>query len=437
MIFRSADPHPDPFINGHEFTDRSLRASAGPRPEWREARGATAHDRDAGFETDRVPNSSAGTLRGQQERQRVEGLRAGRRRGCDQLAQNSWVKGDCGWGADGRPETARAVRMGCGASTPAPVPIPGARPTSSGGSLRSESHRARKKSRADRYAKYPPLRARASRLRDPNEVASRPRRLAERLNRMQTHEQAAAMAEELANQLRKEQEQEQDDTPENAETADDADASLESVELIEQMMVGVTENAKAILSAERCTLWLVNPRTQMMWSFLADTDGLGTKVTTEESTDAAQAARVLRIPVGSGLTGSCAATGEVIAVQDAMADARFDSSYDEKTGFKTKACVCVPILKAPKRRTRAQKKADRLSASFKEARAKEVGGTALGTSQITMTALPCLAKGIYPLIWYFKNKSAEVAVSVRRLVLSAWCKSLIVQMEMAPLIAMQ
>ena len=124
-------------------------------------------------------------------------------------------------------------------------------------------------------------------------AASRSRRLAARLSRLQTHEQAAAMAEELANQLRKEQEQE--DTPENAENADDADATLESVELIEQMMVGVTENAKATLGAERCTLWLVNPRTQMMWSFLADTDGSGAQVATEESTDAAQAARVLRI----------------------------------------------------------------------------------------------------------------------------------------------
>lgn len=233
-------------------------------------------------------------------------------------------------------------------------------------------------------------------------AASRSRRLAARLSRLQTHEQAAAMAEELANQLRKEQEQE--DTPENAENADDADATLESVELIEQMMVGVTENAKATLGAERCTLWLVNPRTQMMWSFLADTDGSGAQVATEESTDAAQAARVLRIKVGSGLTGTCAATGEVIAVADATADARFDSSCDDKTGFKTKACVCVPILKAPKRRTRAQKKADRLSSSFKEARSREVGVTALGALQIMMAVLPYLVKGICPLMCYLRKQ---------------------------------
>jgi len=188
---------------------------------------------------------------------------------------------------------------------------------------------------------------------------------------MKYPERAAALAAELAGQIRTEQLQ-APDSPEKAQQADEADATLESVELIEQMMLGVTENAKEILGAQKCTVWLVNPKTEAMWSFLADTDGMGTSLSEEDSKDAAAAARVLHIKVGTGLAGICASTGEVIEVADAQQDARFDKSHDEKTGFQTKTVVCVPILKAPKRRSRGQRKVERLrGTSFKEAKAKE------------------------------------------------------------------
>lgn len=220
------------------------------------------------------------------------------------------------------------------------------------------------------------------------------RRQEQRLNRMKYPEKAAALAAELANQIRTEQ-QKADGGPENAQQADEAEATLDSVELIEQMMLGVTENAIAMLGAVRCTLWLVNPQHQTMWSFLADTDGTGATLTGEDAKDAAAAARVLHIEVGTGLAGTCAATGEVIEVPDAWQDARFDKSHDEKTGFRTKTVACVPILKAPKRRTRAQRKMDRLGggSSFKEAHAKEVGVHYQANSRLRGHRVwcPCLA----------------------------------------------
>ena len=197
---------------------------------------------------------------------------------------------------------------------------------------------------------------------------------------MKYPEQAAALAKELAEQLREEQRQQQEAVQSENTERDDADATLESVELIETMMVGVTDQAKTILGADRCTLWLVNAKTQQMWSFLSDADGSGsTKMQGEDSNDAVTAERVLRVKVGTGLAGCCAATGEVIEVQDAASDERFDKSHDEKTGYRTKAVVCVPIVKAPKRRTRAQRKLDRLSGdgsnrgSFKGTHARLVG----------------------------------------------------------------
>ena len=195
---------------------------------------------------------------------------------------------------------------------------------------------------------------------------------------MKNPEQAAALATQLAEQIRQEEvensveaEVKSDDDNKVEQDGDlNASATLDSVELIEQMMVGVTDQAKSILGAERCTLWLVNPKTQSMWSFLADVDGLGTTMSGEAN---ATTQRVLRIAVGTGLAGTCAATGEVILVDDAWNDSRFDKSHDAKTGYRTKAVACVPIVKAPKRRTRTQRKMERLQggSSFQGANAKE------------------------------------------------------------------
>jgi len=200
---------------------------------------------------------------------------------------------------------------------------------------------------------------------------------------MKFPEKAAALATELADRIRTEEQQVADAAPEGPRNADEAEETLDSVELIEKMMLGVTENATAILGAEKCTLWLVNPKTQAMWSFLADTDGTGATLTGEDSKDAEAAARVLRTTVGTGLAGTCAATGEVIEVPDAWQDARFDKSHDEKTGFRTRTAICVPILKAPKRRTRAERKLDRLgSSSFKDSRSKEKRVRVVGVMQV-------------------------------------------------------
>lgn len=137
------------------------------------------------------------------------------------------------------------------------------------------------------------------------------------------------------------------DSPETSDAKDDNESALESVELIEKMLVGVTDQAKAILNAEKCTLWLVNPKTQAMWSFLANVTGEGTKMNDE----AATSDNILHITVGTGLVGVspqarrpppqpdsqkrltgcfrcqiCAQSGEVITVDDAWEDDRFDKT---------------------------------------------------------------------------------------------------------------
>jgi sigma-B regulation protein RsbU (phosphoserine phosphatase) len=52
---------------------------------------------------------------------------------------------------------------------------------------------------------------------------------------------------------------------------------------------------------------------------------------------------VIRLPVGRGIAGAVAKTGEVIRIDDAYQDARFDPSTDKRSGYRTRSILCAPI----------------------------------------------------------------------------------------------
>lgn len=85
--------------------------------------------------------------------------------------------------------------------------------------------------------------------------------------------------------------------------------------------------ARVELDVERGTLYFVDEQKQEIWS----------KVAGELET------REIRLPIGKGLAGSVAASGEGIILHDAYADPRFDRSQDQKTGYRTRSMLCVPI----------------------------------------------------------------------------------------------
>ena len=51
----------------------------------------------------------------------------------------------------------------------------------------------------------------------------------------------------------------------------------------------------------------------------------------------------ITLPVGEGIGGKVAQTGESILVNDVRKDPRWNSSYDEKSGFETRSILCVPV----------------------------------------------------------------------------------------------
>jgi adenylate cyclase len=57
----------------------------------------------------------------------------------------------------------------------------------------------------------------------------------------------------------------------------------------------------------------------------------------------AEGAKNIRVPVGQGIAGTVAATGETINIADAYADSRFSSNADKATGYRTTTILCKPI----------------------------------------------------------------------------------------------
>ena len=57
----------------------------------------------------------------------------------------------------------------------------------------------------------------------------------------------------------------------------------------------------------------------------------------------AEGAKNIEVPIGVGIAGGVAATGESVNIPDCYNDSRFDPSFDKKTGYKTNNIFCAPI----------------------------------------------------------------------------------------------
>ncbi len=91
-------------------------------------------------------------------------------------------------------------------------------------------------------------------------------------------------------------------------------------------MRGLVDLCSQATEAERATVFLIDQKRNELWSKVAQ-----------------RMAVEIRLPVGRGLAGHAAATGETINVPDAYADPRFDRNVDHRTGFRTLNALVVPV----------------------------------------------------------------------------------------------
>ena len=100
-------------------------------------------------------------------------------------------------------------------------------------------------------------------------------------------------------------------------------STLDLAELLELIL----KIARAEVNADRGTVYLVDKERRQIWSIVA----MGLEK------------QEIRLPFGTGVAGTVAASGHPINVEDAYKLACFDPSTDQKTGYHTKSLLCLPI----------------------------------------------------------------------------------------------
>jgi len=98
---------------------------------------------------------------------------------------------------------------------------------------------------------------------------------------------------------------------------------------IETLLPLILKEATRVVEAERCSLFILDRDKNELWSRIAQ-----------------GATQEIRVPVGSGIAGAVAQTGQVVNIRDAYEDARFNRSFDASNNFRTKAILCVPMRDA-------------------------------------------------------------------------------------------
>lgn len=100
-------------------------------------------------------------------------------------------------------------------------------------------------------------------------------------------------------------------------------SALELEEVLDRILLTATENVKA----DRGTIYLVDELTDEIWSKVLQG---------EEKLE-------IRLPMGQGLAGYVAQTGEVIILDDAYSDPRFNQDVDKESGYKTESMITTPM----------------------------------------------------------------------------------------------
>ncbi len=96
---------------------------------------------------------------------------------------------------------------------------------------------------------------------------------------------------------------------------------------LDELLKIILEIALEITNADRGTVYLVDELAGELWSKVLQGDEI----------------REIRLPIGKGIAGYVAQTGETINLIDAYQDPRFNPEVDRKTGYRTKTMLCHPI----------------------------------------------------------------------------------------------
>jgi len=98
---------------------------------------------------------------------------------------------------------------------------------------------------------------------------------------------------------------------------------------LERTLQAVMNEARNLMQADRSTLFLLDRDRGELWSKIATVDG--------------RELLEIRIPMNRGIAGFVASTGQTLNIPNAYHDPRFDPTTDQKTGYRTRNILCMPV----------------------------------------------------------------------------------------------
>ena len=107
----------------------------------------------------------------------------------------------------------------------------------------------------------------------------------------------------------------------------DVTRRLMTVTDLDALLRLIADATLTMVGAERATIYIVDQERQEFWSRVATGQGVGE----------------IRFPIGVGIAGAVAKTGETINIPDAYADPRFNAESDKRTGFHTRNLLTLAM----------------------------------------------------------------------------------------------
>lgn len=96
---------------------------------------------------------------------------------------------------------------------------------------------------------------------------------------------------------------------------------------LDKLLNLILDTALKIVDGDRGTLYLVDDAKGMLWSKIFK---------------GSEQIRI-ELPIGKGVAGYVAATGDTLNIPDAYLDPRFNPDFDKKTGYRTRSILCMPM----------------------------------------------------------------------------------------------
>jgi adenylate cyclase len=92
---------------------------------------------------------------------------------------------------------------------------------------------------------------------------------------------------------------------------------------VNSLIFTITQRTTRVVDADRCTLFLVDNVHKGLFAMQGEVN--------------------IRIPMDTGIAGQVATNGVVANIPDAYAHPQFNQAIDKKSGYRTKAILCMPI----------------------------------------------------------------------------------------------